>query len=121
MKILFIYPNIGSQIGFNYGIAHMSAVLKGRGHEVKLIQLCEEIAPVPDEEEFTKMIKDFSPDVIGFSVVTNQFSYACKFAKIARATVNAVITCGGVHATVAPEETVKTDLFDYVFVGECDE
>jgi len=33
MKILFIYPNAGSQLGFNYGIAHLSAVLKEAGHQ----------------------------------------------------------------------------------------
>jgi len=31
MKILFLYPNAGSQLGFNYGIAHLSAVLKQAG------------------------------------------------------------------------------------------
>ena len=34
MKILFIYPNAGSQLGFNYGISHLSAVLKEAGHEI---------------------------------------------------------------------------------------
>ena len=36
MKILFIYPNAGSQLGFNYGIAHLSAILGKAGHRVAL-------------------------------------------------------------------------------------
>lgn len=120
MKVLFIYPNAGSQLGFNYGLAHLSAILKERGHSVKLIQLCEDIAPLPSDEEFSAQIKDFSPDIIGFSVVSNQWEYAKSLSKIARAASNAVLTCGGIHATVAAEETVRSGLFDYVFIGECD-
>ena len=37
--MLFLYPNAGSQLGFNYGIAHLSAVLKQAGHDVVLWQL----------------------------------------------------------------------------------
>ena len=27
MKVFFIYPNSGSQVGFNYGLSHISSVL----------------------------------------------------------------------------------------------
>ena len=84
MKILFIYPNAGSQLGFNYGIAHLSAILSKAGHTVALWQLCEDIAPLPTEEQFIRRVQQEAADVIGFSVVTNQWPLARKLASWAR-------------------------------------
>ena len=73
MKILFIYPNAGSQLGFNYGIAHLSAVLKEAGHEAALWQLCEDIAPLPSENEQVHTISmggvlDDIADLVSFCI-----------------------------------------------------
>ncbi|MCF7847701.1 MAG: B12-binding domain-containing radical SAM protein [Kiritimatiellales bacterium] len=121
MKILFIYPNTGSQLGFNYGVAHMSAILKEQGHEVELMHLCEELAPLPSQEEFCASLKSINPDVIGFSVVTNQWNYTVELARWCRQTVDAPLVCGGIHATVAEKKALESGLFDYLFKGECDE
>lgn len=122
MKILFIYPNAGSQIGFNYGVSHLSAVLKNAGHKVELLQLCDELEPLPSDEQFSGIIKESAADIIAFSVVTNQWQYTEKLAKLAReAAPAAKLVCGGVHATVATEDTVKSALFDYVFIGESED
>ena len=43
MKILFIYPNLYAQIGFNYGISFLSAVLKQDGHETALLNINEKL------------------------------------------------------------------------------
>ena len=121
MRILFIYPNSGSQLGFSYGIAHMSAVLKQAGHTVDLLQLCEDIAPLPSKEEFINRLKQIAPDVVGFSVVTNQWQYAKKLASWARKATSAPLVCGGIHAMAAPEDILKTSSFDYIFRGEAEE
>lgn len=121
MKILFIYPNAGSQLGFNYGIAHMSALLKRAGHSVELWQLCEEICPLPSKEKFMNRLSQIDPDIIGFSVVTNQWLYAKKLAKWARGATSAPLVCGGIHAMAAAEEILQSDLFDYIFRGESED
>ena len=84
MKVLFIYPSTDSQVGFNYGVAHMAARLKGAGHEVGFWQLCEEIEPLPDEQQFVDRIARERPDVLAFSVVTNQWAYTQTLARWAR-------------------------------------
>jgi hypothetical protein len=33
MRALFIYPNINTQVGFNYGISYISGFLRSRGIE----------------------------------------------------------------------------------------
>ncbi len=121
MKVLFIYPNVGSQVGFNYGISHMSSVLKHGGHEVECWQICESLDPLPTCEEFAARLQEIEPDLVGFSVVTNQWPYAKRLASWARETVSAPLIIGGIHATAATRQILDTGLFDYVFRGECDE
>jgi radical SAM superfamily enzyme YgiQ (UPF0313 family) len=121
MKILFIYPNANSQLGFNYGIAHMSALLKQAGHTVELWQLCEDIGHLPSKEEFVNRLLDITPDIVGFSVVTNQWPYAKKLAEWAREATSAPLVCGGIHAMAAPEEILKKSPFDYIFRGEAED
>ena len=121
MKIFFIYPNSGSQVGFNYGVSHIAAVLAKAGHKVVFWQLCEDIAPLPSREEFINRIKNESPDLLAFSVVTNQWSYTQKLASWARESLSIPIVCGGVHALVSGQEILETGLFDYIFRGESED
>ncbi|MBL7050354.1 MAG: B12-binding domain-containing radical SAM protein [Nitrospira sp.] len=121
MKILFVFPNANSQTGFHYGIAHLSAVLKQAGHAVQLIQLCEGIAPLPSETEFKEMVKAAAPDLIGFSVVTNQWPYARQLALWARSAVSVPLVCGGIHTMASPEAILSGGVFDYIIRGEAEE
>jgi radical SAM superfamily enzyme YgiQ (UPF0313 family) len=121
MKILFLYPNAGSQLGFNYGIAHLSAVLKQAGHDVALWQLCDDIEPLPSEEHFVSRLRQESPDIIGFSVVTNQWPYAKKLAAWARKATEVPLVCGGIHTMAAAEEILQSRVFDFIIRGEAEE
>jgi len=121
MKILFLYPNAGSQLVFNYGIAHLSGVLKQAGHEVALWQLCDDIEPLPSEEQFINRLRQESADIIGFSVVTNQWPYAKKLASWARKATSVPLVCGGIHTMAAPEKILQSRLFDFIIRGEAEE
>jgi anaerobic magnesium-protoporphyrin IX monomethyl ester cyclase len=121
MKILFIYPNAGSQLGFNYGIAHLSAVLKEAGHEVSLWQLCEDIEPLPSQDQFLNRIRQEAADIIGFSVVTNQWPYAKALAGWTRKATKAPLVCGGIHTMAAGEKILQSGVFDYIIRGEAEE
>jgi anaerobic magnesium-protoporphyrin IX monomethyl ester cyclase len=121
MKIFFIYPSTGSQLGFNYGAAHIAAMLKQTGHKVAFWQICEDLAPLPSEDEFVKRITDEQPDILAFSIVTNQWSYSQTLARWARKILSIPVVAGGIHTLAGAEEILKTGLFDYVFRGECEE
>jgi radical SAM superfamily enzyme YgiQ (UPF0313 family) len=121
MKILFVYPSTDSQVGFNYGVAHMAAILKRAGHEVGFWQLCEEIEPLPSEQQFLERIAQEKPDVLAFSVVTNQWVYTQTLVTWARPRFRIPFVIGGVHTLSNAEEILKTGLFDYVFRGECED
>jgi anaerobic magnesium-protoporphyrin IX monomethyl ester cyclase len=120
MRIFFIYPSAESQLGFNYGVAHMTALLKRAGHDVAFWQLCEEIEPLPTEPQFIERIAAERPDILAFSVVTNQWAYTQRLASWARPHFPIPFVIGGIHALMSLEETLKTGLFDYAFRGECE-
>ena len=120
MKVLFIYPNTESQPGFNYGIAQLSAVLKQAGHCVELLHICEDLAPLPSEDEFIGIVRASAPGLIGFSVVTNQWPVAKQLASWARQATDAPLICGGIHAMAAPQQILETGLFDYIIRGEAE-
>jgi anaerobic magnesium-protoporphyrin IX monomethyl ester cyclase len=120
MKILFLYPSTDSQVGFNYGVAHMAALLKRAGHQVSFWQLCEEIEPLPTQEQFLRRLRRENPDILAFSVVTNQWAYTQTLAQWARPRLTVPFVIGGVHTLANAEEILKTGLFDYAFRGECE-
>ena len=120
MKVLFIYPNSESQIGFNYGVASLAAELKQHGHEVAFWQICEDIEPLPDAARVAAKLAETQPDLIGFSVVTNQWQLTAQVARWCRQHSKAPLLCGGIHATVASEDVLKSGLFDFIFAGECE-
>jgi len=121
MKVFFIYPSADSQLGFNYGVAHIASVLKQAEHEIGFWQLCEEIEPLPSREQFLARIAAEKPDILAFSVVTNQWPYTQMLASWARREYSVPFVIGGVHTLAGVREILQTGLFDYVFRGECEE
>lgn len=121
MKVFLIYPNSGSQVGFNYGLTQIASVLKAAGHQVRFWQLCEDLEPLPDKNEFIARIQEEAPDLLAFSVVTNQWPYTMQLAQWGRKELSIPQVCGGIHTLLNAEEILRTGLFDYVFRGECEE
>jgi len=122
VKVLFIYPNLYAQIGFNYGVAFLSAVLKEAGHQTALVSINEQLGPIPTDDELLTRVNAEKPGLIGFSIVTVQYQYAVQTArKIKRAFPHVPIIAGGIHATMDPEGCLKEGVFDYACVGEGEE
>jgi radical SAM superfamily enzyme YgiQ (UPF0313 family) len=118
MKILFIYPNLYAQVGFNYGVSFLSAVLRQDGHESALLNINEKLGYPLDMARIMGDIETVNPDLIAFSAVTNQFQYTRKIASEIRQRFSTPLLCGGIHVTMAPEEVMATGLFDAIFIGE---
>ncbi|MDP6539095.1 MAG: radical SAM protein [Planctomycetota bacterium] len=126
MRVLFVYPNLYTQMGFNHGLASLSAVLREAGHETRLVNLNENLPPVPDREEIWALVREWEPGLIGFSCLTQQYDAALDLARWLRerATTEAVelppLVVGGVHPTMVPEEVMTGGVWDHVGVGECE-
>jgi len=121
MRILFIYPNINAQIGFNYGIAYISGFLKTHNIETYLLNVNEKLNYPLNLDRIKKDILDIRPDLIGFSVLTNQYKYAIEIAKSIKSYLDVPIIFGGIHPTMDPQGTMSEGSVDYLCIGEGEE
>ena len=64
-------------------------------------------------------IRDFSPDVVGFTAFTNEIVQAAKLCMVKEFNGGIRTVIGGVHATALPERTLREfPCFDYGVGGE---
>lgn len=125
MKITLIYPGI-SNIGFdsfgkgwldttwiNLGLAYIGAYLEKNDYEVDLLDL----RTLRDWEEVCRETKKRGSDIYGVYFDTVNFSNALECSKIIKNTGKLVVG-GGPHATIAPQDLIKSGIVDYVIVGE---
>jgi anaerobic magnesium-protoporphyrin IX monomethyl ester cyclase len=119
MKVLLIYPSIDCPPGMSHGLASISAVLKSRGHETRLIQVNESLWPIPSNGEILERIAAEAPGIVGFSAMTGQYPWTCALAREVRQRFPDLPICiGGVHPTMVPEEVAASRLFDFLCLGE---
>ena len=121
MRVLFIYPNLNAQIGFNYGIAYISGLLKARGIETALLNINDQLGYPLDLDRISRDVERASPDLIGFSVLTNQYKYALNIARHIRKRFDGPLVFGGIHPTMDPEGVLAEGVADYICVGEGEE
>ncbi|MHC4441164.1 MAG: B12-binding domain-containing radical SAM protein [Planctomycetota bacterium] len=122
MRVLFIYPNLNAEEGFNHGVAALSGGLKARGHTTGLININEALYQVPSQQRIVQQIQAFKPDLIAFSVMTQQYRYALDLARRIKKTLPAVrLAVGGVHALMCTEQLKRDGVWDFIGIGECDQ
>ncbi len=121
MRVLFIYPNINTQVGFNYGVSSISGLLKSRGVETRLLNVNEKLGYPLDLDRIRADVLEFRPDLIGFSVLTQQYKYALEIAESIKSYCDAPILFGGIHVTMDPEGVLAQKAVDYICVGEGEE
>jgi len=127
MRVLFVYPNLYTQMGFNHGLASLSSRLKEAGHATRLVNLNENLPPVPTRAEVFELVRSWSPGLIGFSCLTQQYRAAVELAEWLRAEAERQsvalppLVVGGIHPTMVPQEVMADGVWDHVGVGECED
>jgi len=127
MKILFIA--FGQE---SFATEYLSAALKKEGHEVKLhfnpnvgnfigFLSVDFLTKISDEKILLKTIREFKPDLIGISCLTNFYSLATKNAQIIKKHFDIPIVIGGIHPTSLPEYVIENNNFDMLCIGEGEE
>ena len=112
MRVLFIYPSIDCPPGINHGLAAMSGVLKDRGHEVDLLHVNEKLWDVPEPADVVAHVEKTRPDIVGFSVMSQQWDWSCEVSRALRARFAELPQAvGGVHCTMVPDEVNGAALF----------
>jgi len=121
LRVLFVYPNIDCPPGVNHGLIALSGVLKAHGHETRLVYACDAIGPVPSAEEVAAVAREWSPGLLAFSCMTQQYEWAVGVSKHLRTAFPEVPqVVGGVHITMIPDEVSDDRVFDYYCAGEGD-
>lgn len=127
MKVLFFA--VGQEL---LGIEYLSAALKKKGHEVELafdpgldnflgfidVGILKKLT---DDKWYIDKIRSFKPDIIGFSCLTNLYSFAGDKAKNIKKHFDIPIIVGGIHPTILPEYVMENENFDMLCIGEGDE
>ncbi len=126
MKILLVANNsvcFGFDMLFrvpNLGLCSIAANVDRAANEVKIIDLVA--SGKKPEKYFLKILKDYNPDLIGFSSMLFQFESTYKFIKLAKLFNKNIITVlGGYSATVDGLTIAKNDIecqIDYIIKGE---
>ncbi len=97
------------------GLAYLSSALKAKGHEVSLADM----RTLSGWNEYVQLVGEVSPDFIGISIHSVEFSIAVEAAKMAKRVLPEVkIVAGGVHPTMFPQECIDSGVFDCVLQGE---
>lgn len=121
MRVLFIYPNLNAEEGFNHGVAALSGGLKLRGHVTGLLNINEAMYEIPDDGAIVEKVCQWRPDFVAFSVMTQQYKFALRLARAVKRAMPAVpVGIGGVHAIMCTQQIINDGFWDYIGVGECD-
>ncbi len=145
MKVLFFHYSDYLEIGIPGGIAVLSALLKGHGHQVGLFDttflkpaayrrsqnagsaifketpytledLVEDDPIVDLKEAFLKTLKEFQPDLLAVSAMTTNLDEILDVLR--QVHPECLVVIGGVHATLEPEEILCEKVIDVLCVGE---
>ncbi|MGB3479831.1 MAG: radical SAM protein [bacterium] len=97
-------------------IEYIGSIAKAEGYDVKIIQQQQR-----SEQEVLHEILDFSPQIIGFSVMTYNHLASLLLAKKIKQHNSKILTVfGGYHPSYYPE-IVKEDAIDFIIIGEGEE
>ena len=118
MKILFLEIDTEKTWGLaSVGPGYIGSYLRKHGHEASLSRV------LPDQkiEDILDGIENQTPDIIGFSLTTNQWQTAAYIAGEIRQKMSTPVIAGGAHPTFAPLTVLESNGFDYVCLGEGEE
>ena len=120
MKVLFIYVDNTTAIGFNAGIGVLSAVLKRAGHQTRLLHISDELSYPLDLERIAADVQDYQPGLICFSITTNHWHAVRKVGQSLKEKFAIPIIVGGSHPTADVDAVIKEPWVDIVCLGEGD-
>ncbi|TAN42062.1 MAG: radical SAM protein [Nitrospirae bacterium] len=121
-------------VPFNIGIASLAAYLNSP--DTNLSEMWEiELAifrcsvdgyeintEETDKDALVSNILERNPRVVGFSIMSSYFPFFTGIARKIKELAPEVITvCGGVHATIVPEQSFSTGVYDYLIIGDGEE
>ena len=70
-------------------------------------------------EDLIKQIRKFNPDIIGFSILSAHYYFSLKISRLIKQHYPEIpIIVGGLHSTLAADETINNSSIDIICLGE---
>lgn len=140
-KILFVYPNIGTELRIPLALSILIAQVKKAGHEVRLFdptfmghfetdnekmakmgthkqtnlsELVGETENVKPRDMFNSVVTDFHPDFIFLSLVERNYKIASEILM----DTDIPVLAGGILPTIAPDFVSSKKWVDHICIGE---
>jgi radical SAM superfamily enzyme YgiQ (UPF0313 family) len=98
----------------HHGLAWIAGSLKRQGHQVS----CHVLRSPEDAQALAVVVGRTQPDCIGISLVTHQRKNLDSIVTLCRRQYQGLVIVGGIHATLAPQDTLACEGVDAVCVGE---
>lgn len=123
MDALLLYPKSGYDYGVGiappHSILSVGSFLKAKGHDVRLVDQRVH----GDWKGVIRQALREKPRIVGISTMTGvQLKHAIEIARLVRAEAPGTpLVWGGVHVSLLPEQSAKSELVDAVVVGEGEE
>ena len=129
MRVLFVYPNLYTQMGFNHGLASLSAVpasaratRRGWSISTRTCRRCRRARTCWRwcASGGRALIALLVPDA---AVRARRWSWraGCAPRRAARGLELPPLVVGGIHPTMVPDEVMADGVWDHVGVGECED
>lgn len=115
--LIYLDLNTGYFPGLHYGLASLSAVIRQKGHVLEFYHLFNEEPP----EAIAEKVLKFNPDIVGFSLTTNQRKYLEKYSKAIYSQSKVLQVAGGTHPTLDAMDVLKVDSIQGVCIGEAEQ
>ena len=132
MKLLLIYDNFLPEIHWNclraqeknmgaiqpLNLCYIAAIVRKFGHSVDIIDMQVESYTFP---EIVKRVKEYSPDLLGFTITTYLFHPALEWISNIKKMTNVPVLVGGFHMNLYPSETMTHPDIDFAIIGSREE
>lgn len=113
-----------------YSLLLLATILKQHRHATVIVDMERDLIALKGDVDscllkLQKTIKEFKPDIIGFTFFSVHYNAIKKAVAFARKVCSSnglktIFIAGGIHASIEPESTVSELGFDYAFVGPAD-
>lgn len=110
-----IYGNLRPPDYPPLGLGYLGASLERGGHVVRIIDID---ADNISDADFVNLLNDSNYSLVGITTTTPTFNNALNLARLVKENSNAKTVLGGIHATIMPEESMKSDTVDFIVKGE---
>jgi radical SAM superfamily enzyme YgiQ (UPF0313 family) len=95
----------------------VAAILEKEGVSVQLLDMDAQNLTY---EQTLKELRQFSPDLLGFTLSTSSFHPILAWIKKFKDDLNTPVIVGGAHIASYPEETLTHPEIDYLIIGEAE-